>query len=49
MRERRYEDVYNYKWTNLYEDNHGVLLTEDDLDKLSVWEIEERGIHVSEL
>ena len=32
----------------LYEDNRGKLLLPDDLDDLSPWEIEERGIHIHE-
>ena len=31
----------------LYEDNEGRLYMPDDVDELSVWEIEEKGIHVS--
>jgi hypothetical protein len=30
----------------LYEDEVGRLLSEEEIDELSPWEIEERGIHV---
>jgi hypothetical protein len=30
----------------LFEDNNGKLLTPDEVDELSVWEIEEKEIHV---
>jgi len=32
----------------LFEDIHGNLLHPEEVDKLSPWEIEERGIHVWE-
>lgn len=32
----------------LFEDLNGNLLHADEVDELSAWEIEERGIHVAE-
>jgi len=32
----------------LFEDNEGRLLMPDEVDELSLWEIEERGIHLCE-
>ena len=31
----------------LFEDDQGTLLLSEQVDELSTWEIEERGIHVS--
>ncbi len=30
----------------IFEDNQGIILMPDEVDELSTWEIEERGIHV---
>jgi len=30
----------------LFEDIHGNIMHSDEVDELSAWEIEERGIHV---
>ena len=30
----------------MFEDNNGRLLTNEEIDELSYWEIEDRGIHV---
>jgi hypothetical protein len=32
----------------LFEDNNGKLMTSDEVDELSIWEIEEKEIHVFE-
>ena len=33
----------------LYEDDKGNLLTQEEVEKLSIWEIQERDIHISEI
>ncbi len=30
----------------IYEDNEDKILMEDELEELSPWEVEERGIHI---
>jgi hypothetical protein len=32
----------------LFEDNMGKLMTSDEVDELSAWEIDEKGIHVAD-
>jgi hypothetical protein len=32
----------------IYQDRKGRILTEDDINEMEAWEIEERGIHVYE-
>lgn len=33
----------------LFEDNEGRLLHPEEVDEMSLWEVEERGIHVAEV
>lgn len=38
-----------YEREYLFEDNEGILLTSDELNELSSWEIEDRQIRVFEI
>lgn len=45
----KYERDWRYLRTAYwYEDSDGKLISPDELDELSAWEIEDRGIHVAE-
>ena len=39
-------DTMTYVENAIYEDKEGNIITADQLDEFSPWEIEERGIHV---
>jgi hypothetical protein len=43
-----YEDMDIPKEFSLFEDSAGNLLTADEVDEMSAWEIEEKGIHLFE-
>jgi hypothetical protein len=45
----KYQDLRYSDRSSLFEDNAGNLLTAEEVDELSAWEIEERHIHVSEV
>lgn len=47
MRKYLYNDRYGFS-SKLYEDDDGKILTAEEVDELSPWEIDERGIHVAE-
>lgn len=33
----------------IYEDKDGILIMPEEIEELSLWEIEEQGIHVSKI
>ena len=33
----------------MYEDHNGLLMIPEEVEELSLWEIEDRGIHISEV